>query len=146
MALGNIVQAYTTLHYIRRLYPGRFVANPRLGVKTAAYEPQDSVHRVVPAPAQAKHAVDQVTPLAARCFGTYTFVVAMVRLYAAYNLHVAPVYDMALWTYAIALLHFGSEMLVYKTMDFGLPQFFPFAVSTGTLLCMPLVRSHYVLE
>jgi len=67
-----------------------------------------------------------------------------VRLYAAYNLDVAPIYDMAIWTYVIALAHFGSEMLVYKTMDFELPQFFPFAVSTGTLICMPLVRSSYV--
>ena len=139
------MQAYSTLHFVRRLYPGRFVPNSRLPPKTTTYEPQDSVNKLVPAPAHVSTASDQMTPLAARCFGTYTAVSAMVRLYAAYNLDVAAVYDMAIWTYVVALLHFGSEMLVYKTMDFGLPQFFPFAVSTSTLVCMPLVRSYYVV-
>ena len=138
------MQAYSTLHYTRRLYPGQFVPNAKLPARSASFNPQDSTQKLVPAPAQAKNASDQVTPLAGRCFGTYTMVSAIVRLYAAYNLDVAPVYDMAIWTYVVALVHFGSEMLVYKTMDFGLPQFFPLAVSTGTLLCMPLVRSYYV--
>jgi hypothetical protein len=148
VAIGNCIQTYTTLHYTRRLYPGQFVPNAHLPPRTATFNPEDSVSKLVPAPAGAqakdKHAADQVTPLAGRLFGTYTTVAAIVRLYAAYNITVAPVYDIAVWTYVVALAHFGSELLVYKSMNFGLPQFFPFLVSTATLICMPLVRSHYV--
>jgi hypothetical protein len=145
-AFGNCIQSYTTLHYSRRVYPLRFVPNSNLPPKTATFNPEDSVAKLVAAPAQTKdkNASDQLTPLAGRLFGTYTVVAALVRLYAAYNITAQPMYDLAMWTYVVALGHFVSEFLVYKTMDFGLPQFFPFTVSTSGLIGMTLVRSHYI--
>lgn len=67
-----------------------------------------------------------------------------MRLYAAYNLHLAPVYDIAIWTYVIALGHFASETFVFRSMTLGLPQFFPFLFATTALVWMPMVREYYV--
>lgn len=36
----------------------------------------------------------------------------MVRLTAAYNINNAVAYDLAIWTYAIALAHFVGELVV----------------------------------
>ncbi len=61
----------------------------------------------------------QVTDFGARMFGTWTFLSCVIRLYAAYKINVREVYVLALWTYVIALGHFGAEWLVYKTMIAG---------------------------
>jgi hypothetical protein len=87
---------------------------------------------------------DQLTPLAGRLFGTWTTITCLVRLYAAYNLRYGPMYDVAMWTYVVAFGHFASELFIYKSMTFGLPQFFPFVIASTALVWMPLVRSHYV--
>ncbi|KAI0109736.1 transmembrane domain-containing protein [Daldinia grandis] len=123
LAVGNVVQNYVTLHFSRRLYNGQFVPNLSLPPKSATFDPEDSPRKLVPASAasnpKAGRAQDQVTPLAARLFGTYTIISAIVRLYASYNLHLAPVYQITLWTYVVALAHFGSEFAVYKTAHMG---------------------------
>ena len=98
----------------------------------------------MPVPQNEPNGTDQMTPLAARLFGTWTTVACLVRLYAAYNLHIGPMYDIAMWTYVIAFGHFASELFVYKSMTFGLPQFFSFLFATTALVWMPSVRSHYV--
>lgn len=135
-----------TLHYTRRTYNGRFIRNPSLPPASKTFAPEDSVDKLVPAPsATHKGAADQVTPLSARCFGTWTLITSIVRLYAAYNLHLAPVYDIAIWTYVVALGHFASETFVFKSMTFGVPQFFPFLFATTALVWMPMVREYYVL-
>jgi hypothetical protein len=61
MSVGNSIQAYTTLHFTSRVY------NPT---------PID------PPPTTPKH----VTALSSRTFGTWTFMAAVIRLYAAYNI------------------------------------------------------------
>lgn len=61
----------------------------------------------------------QVTALSSRLFGTWTLLTAVVRTYAAYNVGNKEVYAIAFSTYAIALMHFSSEWLVYKTMTMG---------------------------
>ncbi|KAK6957227.1 hypothetical protein Daesc_000009 [Daldinia eschscholtzii] len=123
LAVGNAVQNYITLHFSRRLYNGQFVPNPSLPPKSDTFDPEDSTRKLVPASAtsnpKAGRAQDQVTPLAARLFGTYTIVSAIVRLYASYNLHLAPVYQITIWTYVVALVHFGSEFAIYKTAHMG---------------------------
>lgn len=138
------MQTYTTLHFTRRFYNGQFVPNAKLGKKTDGFVPEDSVHKLVPAVANDPQARDQITPLAGRLFGTWTMVSCMVRLYAAYNLHLGPVYDMAICTYAIALVHFIGELLVFKGMRLGGPQTIPLVLAVTALIWMPTVRSHYV--
>jgi hypothetical protein len=61
MSVGNSIQAYSTLHFTSRVY------NPT---------PID------PPPTTPKH----VTALSSRTFGTWTFMAAVIRLYAAYNI------------------------------------------------------------
>ncbi|SPN98490.1 probable ERG28 - involved in synthesis of ergosterol [Cephalotrichum gorgonifer] len=145
VSIGNSIQNLLTLHYTRRAYNGLFIRNPSLPAASATFVPEDSVNKLVPAPSPThKGAADQVTPLAARLFGTWTLLASIVRLYAAYNLHIGPVYDMAVWTYVVALGHFGSELFIFKSMTFGKPQFFPFLFATTALIWMPTVKEHYV--
>ncbi|KAI0536638.1 hypothetical protein GGR58DRAFT_382240 [Xylaria digitata] len=147
ISVGNSLQNYLTLHYSRRLYNGQFVPNPSLPPKSAGFEPQDSTHKLVPAStinAKDGRTTDQVTPLAARLFGTYTFLAAVVRLYASYNLHIAPVYNITIWTYIIALFHFGSEWAVYRSAYLGPPILFPFFFATVGIIWMTSQYSFYV--
>ena len=53
-------------------------------------------------------------------------------------------YDIAMWTYVVALGHFASEMFIFKSMTFGPPQIGPFVFATTALIWMPMVREHYV--
>lgn len=132
-----------TLHFSRRLYNGRFIKNANLPPATDKFNPDDAVTKLVPAHNDPK-ATDQLTPLGARLFGTWTVIVSIVRLYAAYHLHYGPVYNMAYWTYVVAFGHFVTELFVYKSMTFGVPQAFPFTLASMALIWMPLVRDYYV--
>ncbi|KAK5991339.1 Ergosterol biosynthetic protein 28 [Cladobotryum mycophilum] len=143
VSIGNSLQAYTTLHFSRRVYNGRFVRNPKLPPASAQFNPEDAANKLIPAQNDPK-ATDQLTPLGGRLFGTWTLITSIVRLYAAYHLHIGPVYNIAIWTYVVALGHFATEMFVFKSMTFGLPQFFPFTLATTALIWMPTVRDYYV--
>ena len=85
-----------------------------------------------------------VTPLSARTFGTWTFLSSVIRLYAAYNIENAVVYQLALWTYVIAWLHFVSEWQVYKTAQWGAGLAGPAVVATGSLIWMGAQWGYYV--
>ncbi|KAH8172147.1 erg28 like protein [Sarocladium implicatum] len=143
-SIGNSIQTYKTLHFTRRVYNGLFVRNSKLPKPNDGRNPEDRTDKLIPVPQNEPKGTDQMTPLAARLFGTWTTVACLVRLYAAYNLHIGPMYDIAMWTYVIAFGHFASELFIYKSMTFGLPQFFPFLFASMALVWMPSVRSHYV--
>lgn len=142
ISIGNSLQAYATLHYTRRVYNARFVRNPKLPRASPTFNPDDSVNKLVRA--DGPQAADQVTPLTGRLFGTWTLITCIVRCYAAYNLHLAPLYDITVWTYVVALAHFTTELFVFKSMTFGLPQCFPFSMSSGAIVWMLMARGHYV--
>ncbi|KYK61369.1 transmembrane domain-containing protein [Drechmeria coniospora] len=145
LSIGNSLQAYATLHFSRRVYNGRFVRNSKLPPATAEYNPEDAVDKLVPATVQSDpKATDQMTPLAGRLFGTWTLITCIVRCYAAYHLHIGPVYNIAVWTYVVALGHFASELFVFKSMTLGLPQIFPLTLASCALIWMPMVRGYYV--
>ncbi|KAI2622298.1 transmembrane domain-containing protein [Hypoxylon sp. NC1633] len=148
LAVGNALQNYLTLHYSRRLYGGQFVPNSSLPPKSATFNPEDSTKKFVPASAasNSKEArpLDQVTPLAARLFGVYTMISAIVRLYAAYNIHLAPVYNMTILTYIVALVHFGSEWAIYKTAPPAPAVMFPFFFASVGIVWMISQYNFYV--
>ncbi|KAI5862064.1 transmembrane domain-containing protein [Durotheca rogersii] len=149
LAVGNSLQNYLTLHYSRRLYNGQFVPNSSLPKKTASFDPEDSTRKLVSTSAttfssKGARTQDQVTPLAARLFGTYTLISAIVRIYASYNLHLAPVYNIALWTYAVALVHFGSEWAIYRSARLGAPILFPFFFASVGIVWMVSQYNFYV--
>ncbi|KAH7324642.1 hypothetical protein B0I35DRAFT_475872 [Stachybotrys elegans] len=142
-SIGNSIQAYSTLHFSRRVYNGRFIRNPKLPPASATFNPEDATDKIIPAHNDPK-ATDQLTPLAGRLFGTWTLITCVVRCYAAYNLHIGPVYDLAIWTYIVALGHYASELFIFKSMTFGVPQMFPFVLASCALIWMPSVRDSYV--
>lgn len=84
------------------------------------------------------------TPLSSRTFGTWTILSSVIRLYAAYQIDQKPVYDLALWTYAIALAHFSSEWLVFGTARLRGRFVFPVIVASGTLIWMVTQRASYL--
>lgn len=142
------MQNYLTLHYSRRLYNGQFVPNSSLPAKTPTFNPDDSTQKFIPASAASNskeaRTQDQVTPLAARLFGTYTIISSIVRIYASYNIHVAPIYNITMWTYVVALAHFGSECFVYKTARFAGPVVLTFLFASLGIAWMTSQYSFYV--
>ncbi|TFK85055.1 Erg28-like protein [Polyporus arcularius HHB13444] len=85
-----------------------------------------------------------VGPVQARTFGIWTLTSGVVRFYAAYNIHNKQVYDLALFTYLFALLHFGTELLVYRSLKIGFPAFSPVVVASSSLIWMFTQYNFYV--
>lgn len=148
IAVGNSLQNYLTLHYTRRFYNGQFIANPSLGPQTPTFVPEDATNKLIPAGdvklKPGSTTVDQVTPLAARLFATYTLISAIVRIYASFHLDKEPVYMMAMWTYLVALGHFISEGVVYRTFHITGPQLFPLVLATVGTTWMVMQKDFYV--
>lgn len=139
IAMGNALQNLTTLHYTRRIYNAKFVPNHG--------EPEDSTAVLKPASATGKDAEkgkDQVTPLAARLMGIYTFCAGLIRFYASYRVEDPSLYQLSIWTHVIAAAHFTSEMFIFKTIKFSGPQALPFMFAYGGSLWMFLQWDHYV--
>ena len=151
VTIGNVIQNFITLHYTRRVYNGRFVPNPSLGkgVTSNGKNPEDDRNKLVPVSSSGKDvdgkAQDQVTPLAARLFGTYTFAVGIIRLYGAHNITNPAFYQLLMWSHVIAICHFMSEIFVYKSVIVsGAPQFMPLSQAFGGFLWLALQYNHYV--
>ncbi|EED20686.1 ergosterol biosynthesis protein Erg28, putative [Talaromyces stipitatus ATCC 10500] len=83
-------------------------------------------------------------PLAARTFGTWTFLSSVVRAYAAYNIHNPVAYDMAFWTYGIALGHFLTEVVVYGSAQVRGRFVFPLVFASSALVWMGSQRGYYL--
>ncbi|KZT41246.1 Erg28-like protein, partial [Sistotremastrum suecicum HHB10207 ss-3] len=85
-----------------------------------------------------------VTPLSSRSFGVWTLTSAIVRFYCAYHITEKTIYDITMWTYVLALGHFTSELLIYRTAKLPGPVIGPFIVATLSLTWMFLQYDHYV--
>lgn len=83
-------------------------------------------------------------PLASRTFGTWTFLSSIVRGYAAYNITTPAVYDLATWTYGIALVHFVSEWLGFGSAVFKGRFIAPLIVASSSLAWMLTQREFYL--
>lgn len=85
-----------------------------------------------------------VNALSARTFGTWTFLSAVVRMYAAYNISTPVAYDLAAWTFGIALFHFVGELLGFGTAQLKGRFVSPLIVASGTLAWMLTQRDAYL--
>ncbi|KAF7176864.1 hypothetical protein CNMCM7691_004148 [Aspergillus felis] len=85
-----------------------------------------------------------VCPLSSRTFGTWTFLSAVVRMYAAYHITTPAVYDLAIWTFGIALVHFIGEWLVFGTAQLKGRFVSPLIVASSTLTWMLTQREAYL--
>ncbi|KAJ5729330.1 uncharacterized protein N7483_003838 [Penicillium malachiteum] len=82
-------------------------------------------------------------PLSGRIFGTWTFLSAVIRMTAAYNITTPAVYDLAIWTYAIALTHFTGELIVGNASLKG--RFIsPLIVASSSIAWMLMQRREYL--
>ncbi|KAF9517030.1 hypothetical protein BS47DRAFT_594527 [Hydnum rufescens UP504] len=85
---------------------------------------------------------EQVTPLHARAFAAWTLTSAVVRLYCAYNIGHKLLYDLTIWTYVIALVHFASEIFLYKTADISVGAL-PSCIIASTSLVWMVVQYNF---
>ncbi|CAG99220.1 Erg28p [Kluyveromyces lactis] len=86
---------------------------------------------------------NETTPLSARTFGTWTLVSCIIRLYGALYLTENHVYQLTFISYVIALLHFGSELLIFRTCKLGTGFLGPLVVSTTSLVWMYCQKEFY---
>ncbi|KAF2091489.1 ergosterol 28 [Saccharata proteae CBS 121410] len=121
-AVFNTIQSYTTLRMTSQVYLG-----PPTGPR-----PPGSPY---PSP---------TTPLHSRTFGTWTALQGIVRMYAAYNIESAAVYQLCMWTNAIAVWHFYSEWLVFGSTRWNKGLAGPLVVSVTGLVWMWVVYGDYV--
>lgn len=84
------------------------------------------------------------TPLSSRTFGTWTFAVGILRVYAAYHLHEKDWYHLAMWANVIGLTHFGLEAFAFKTTQPRGPWFAPVGTATVGLAWMIAQYGYYV--
>ncbi|KAJ5484067.1 Ergosterol biosynthetic protein 28 [Penicillium diatomitis] len=81
--------------------------------------------------------------LSGRVFGTWTFLSAVIRMTAAYNMDSPIAYNLAMWTYGIALVHFTLELVVGNASLRG--RFLsPLLVASGSLAWMFSQREAYL--
>jgi len=113
----NSIQSYASLDYAKQLYAG---------------SPQTN-------------GISPVNNLSARTFGTWTFLSSVVRIYAAYNISSPIAYDLAIWTYGIALTHFVTEWLIYGSAQLRGRFVFPLIVALSTAAWMLVQRAEYVV-
>lgn len=77
-------------------------------------------------------------------FGTYTIVSGIVRAYTAYDLQHRTSYVLALWTFLVAMGHFGMEGLVFKTTGLRTAAFPTYVVSIVSVVWMWLQWDYYL--
>ncbi|KAG8865842.1 ergosterol biosynthesis protein [Serendipita sp. 405] len=117
MAISNVLHP---LHN-RIIYTGK----PEEGVCSPRCASYESWLGVVPPVSTVTQKTDKrsldptVTPLSGRTCGIWTLTSAVVRLFCAYHISEKTIFDLAICTYVIALAHFGSEFLIYKTAKAG---------------------------
>ncbi|KAF2748680.1 Erg28-like protein [Sporormia fimetaria CBS 119925] len=114
ISIGNSLQAYLSLGPTQRVYSGPSPPSSKKPTTTTS----------------------PVTPLSARTFGTWTFLSAVIRLYAAYHPHNKQVYEIAFATYAIAWAHFVSEWWVFRSTRWGAGLAGPVMVASSSLVWM----------
>lgn len=128
ISLGNTIQCYRSLTGSQEVYSGSSPKN------TTTTSPKNN-------PSTSS---SPVTPLSARTFGTWTALSSIIRLYGAYNIHDAKIYELCLWTYGIAFGHFLSEWWIFGTARWGRGLAGPVLVSTVTSLWMLVQWGSYV--
>ncbi|KAM0752599.1 Erg28-like protein [Meredithblackwellia eburnea MCA 4105] len=85
-----------------------------------------------------------VSGLQARTFAVWTLASAFIRLYAAYNITIKPLYDLALISYVLALGHFVAEAVIFRTAGLGPGLLSPLVVASTSLIWMTNQYDFYV--
>ncbi|KAI8591700.1 hypothetical protein BDZ88DRAFT_410432 [Geranomyces variabilis] len=68
---------------------------------------------------------NETTPLMSRMMGLWTITSAIVRVYTALNINDKALYTVCMWTFALALFSFTTEVFLYKTAKWSSPGVWP---------------------
>ncbi|KAJ4291834.1 ergosterol biosynthesis protein [Kalmusia sp. IMI 367209] len=139
ISIANSVQAYTTIHYAARVYNPNKTSDSLVPSNITQYTSPAN-----PTPLKPGEIASQVTPLSGRKWGTWTALTGLVRLYAAYHINEQAMYELGMWTYGVAWVHYMSEWWWYGTTRWGAPLAGPVVISTGSLVWMWLQREFYL--
>jgi hypothetical protein len=93
---------------------------------------------------------DLVTGLSARTFAVWTLLAGVIRFHAAYDIHnptycnnpiptYSRLYDLTMWTFGLAWIHFVSEWTIYKTAGVGGGLLSPVIVASTFLIFLKLI-------
>ncbi|KAI0767942.1 Erg28-like protein [Irpex lacteus] len=85
-----------------------------------------------------------VAPVHARTFAVWTLMSAVVRFYAAYDIHNKTLYDISLLSFLIVFGHYTSEILVFRTAAPTGPVLSPVIVGTTSLVWMIAQYDYYI--
>ncbi|KAF2455090.1 Erg28 protein [Lineolata rhizophorae] len=139
VSVFNAAQNYTTLKLTQRVYCGEtYYASP----PASAVDPEGK--RPPPPIKLSGVALNPVTPLSARTFGTWTFTSAIVRVYAAYHINEPAWYQVAFWMLSITWVHFVAEWKVFGSAAWSRGLASPLIVSTTSLIWMLAQWGYYV--
>ena len=151
-AVTNAVQAYVSITYTRRVYPGKpatptSVATKTTNITTTVIQetsPPAGRRPSVTTSAYSEAHPSPVTPLASRMWGTWCMAVGIARLYAAYNLHDKAWYQLALWINIVGLTHYLLEAFVFETSGPSGPWLAPVSVASIGIIWQVVQYSYYV--
>lgn len=87
--------------------------------------------------------IKDVTRLAARLYGTWTLLSAILRTYCCYRLYDQTAYILTMITFAITTCHFTSEWMVFKTIKVNKSCFLALTAPPFTLAWMLLAYPFY---
>lgn len=76
--------------------------------------------------------------------GTSTLLSLAIRAGAAYKVDNPELYFLAQWTFAVALLHFATELLIYRTMRSGAGIVPVMTVATVSTVWMSAQKNFYL--
>lgn len=85
----------------------------------------------------------ETTSLSARTFGTWTFVSCVIRFYGAMYLQEEHIFQLTFISYLIAIAHFGSELLIFRTCKLGKGFMGPLVVASTSLIWMYNQKEYY---
>ncbi|KAL6933672.1 related to Ergosterol biosynthetic protein 28 [Hanseniaspora guilliermondii] len=86
---------------------------------------------------------NQINELSCRLFGTWTFISCVIRLYAALYPSNEQIYQICFISYIVALGHFGSELIVFKSCKLDKGIVGPFVVASTSLIWMYNQKEFY---
>ncbi|KAL4870029.1 hypothetical protein BDV12DRAFT_166911 [Aspergillus spectabilis] len=115
VSVANSGQAYFSEAYTAQLYNGRLPDG----------RPHSNAH-------------------SSRVFATWTFLSGVVRFYAAYNITTPALYDLAAWTFGLALAHFVADSFGYGSAQLKGRFVSPLILASSTLAWMLTQRESYL--
>ncbi|XP_030855385.1 probable ergosterol biosynthetic protein 28 [Strongylocentrotus purpuratus] len=90
-------------------------------------------------------AQEMVNAVLGRLFGTWTLLAGAVRMMCSYDIRNRAVYDLTLFSFILAFLHFATEYLLFQTVELSFGVVSPLVIS-GVSIVMMLQGYYFVFE